>query len=182
VEIEAVGWRTEIMLRRLGGSEITDRADHGVVRTPADPGFSWGNFLLLAPDARPGDLERWTAVLRRELPGAGHLALAVGGTDPDAPATWVAEGPNLQVHTFLVAGALREARPRDPDAVVRPLGTDEDWAGVVALDDAVHPYDAADAAQHAHRAQRWREDRAIRLHRALGFTDAEREVKLQRAG
>ena len=54
MEIQGLGWRTDLALLEISGSVLEDRGDHLVVRTPDNPTFWWGNFLMLAgsPDRR----------------------------------------------------------------------------------------------------------------------------------
>ena len=47
------GWLTDIAVLRLSGAHIEDRGDHLVVTSPDNPGYHWGNFLLVTdPQAR----------------------------------------------------------------------------------------------------------------------------------
>ena len=50
----SLGFRSDLMLLALQGSTITREADHLVVRTPANPDFHWGNFLLFDRPPAPG--------------------------------------------------------------------------------------------------------------------------------
>ena len=61
MRIKSLGFRTDVALRVLEGAEVIDRGDHLVVRSPDNPGFWWGNFLLLdAPPGR-GTADAWLA-------------------------------------------------------------------------------------------------------------------------
>ena len=81
MEPVSLGYRTDLALLRLGGTEVEDRGDHLVVRSPHNPGHWWGNFLLLdgvpKEDACAGWLERFAA----EFPGARHFAMGFDGAD-----------------------------------------------------------------------------------------------------
>lgn len=43
VNVTSLGYRTDLMIRRMEGSEVTDCRDHIVVRSPAHPAYWWGN-------------------------------------------------------------------------------------------------------------------------------------------
>ena len=47
MEIRSLGLRTDLVLLRLGGSVVEHHDDHVVVRTPDNPTYWWGNFLLV---------------------------------------------------------------------------------------------------------------------------------------
>lgn len=120
VKVISLGFRTDLMLRAMAGAEVVDRGSHLVVRTPGNPGFWWGNFLLVEGPLRPGDVARWEAEFAAEFPHAEHFALGVDGeVDEVAGAGLVTE-----VNTVLTATRL-VGPPRD--AVVRRLVGDGDW-------------------------------------------------------
>jgi ribosomal protein S18 acetylase RimI-like enzyme len=130
VKVTSLGFRTDLMLREMAGSVIADRTTHLVVRTPANPGFRWGNFLLFKAPPRRGDAARWAGVFAGEFPDATYLALGVDGTDGyTGDADELAElGVTTEVNTVLTATRLTAPARQDPDTVVRPLAGDNDWA------------------------------------------------------
>ena len=62
----SLAWRTELMLARFDG-EVVDRGNHLMVRTPTNPAYWWGNFLLFQHAPGRGDLERWMALFDEEI-------------------------------------------------------------------------------------------------------------------
>ena len=54
MEIASLGFRTDLMVLELGGSEIEHHERHVVVRTSANPTYFWGNFVLFATPVGPG--------------------------------------------------------------------------------------------------------------------------------
>jgi ribosomal protein S18 acetylase RimI-like enzyme len=131
VQVRSLGFQTDLMLRRLAGASIDDRGDHLVVRTPDNPTFYWGNFLLIEPP-RPGSSAHWLDVFAREFPDAQHVAIGVDGVDgvPGDVSELLAAGLVLETSVVLTAQQLR------PTAVpagveVRPLVSDDDWQQMV---------------------------------------------------
>ena len=43
--VRSLGYRTDLMISAING-EVTDRGDYLVIRTPSNPTYYWGNFLL----------------------------------------------------------------------------------------------------------------------------------------
>lgn len=120
-------------------SEVLDRGEYLVVRTPREPDFWMGNTLVVAPPA-PGDgadaaawLARWQATFEEIFPRAAHRSLVVdGNVGADVDAAVAAAGWVMQRNLALVAERLPESRV--PDGVrVRALAGDADWERVRAM-------------------------------------------------
>ena len=81
--ITSLGFRTDVALRVLEGAEVTDRGDYLVVRSPDNPDFWWGNFLLLAGWPAPGTADSWLARFAAEFPLARYVTLGVDSAGED---------------------------------------------------------------------------------------------------
>lgn len=138
------------MVRRLAGSAVEERDDYLVVRTPQNPVFYWGNFLLVPGSAAARNGKRWLRMFAAEFPDAGHVAIGVDGTDGrlGADAVLRAAGLEPEVSTVLVADDLATTPRREDAAVVRPLvpEADDDWVRLAELELAI-----AEAPDDLHR-------------------------------
>jgi ribosomal protein S18 acetylase RimI-like enzyme len=137
VKVASLAYRTDLMIRGLGGSEISDRGSHVVIRTPANPVYWWGNFLLLRSAPQPGEWPGWVAEFAREFPSAQHVALGLDRTDGNVPDRdgLTRLGLDILVDTVLAATSIQPAsRAYD----IRPLQSDQDWAQLVDLRLALH--------------------------------------------
>ena len=126
MRVTSLGFRTDVALRVLEGAETTDRGDYLVVRTPDNPGFYWGNFLLLGAWPGPGTGDGWLARFAAEFPQARHVALGVDAADeqPRRRAEFLAAGLEAGARHGAhlrrrPAAAEPEHRGRDPPAGVR---------------------------------------------------------------
>lgn len=133
MRVSSLGFDTDLMVRRLEGSTVRDAGDHIIVRTPANPDYYWGNFVLTGAD--PGNHERWLAVFAREFPDATHVAIGLDGAAPagQPPAGelldgYRAAGLEAEVSNVLVTTGMDAPVP---GPVCRPLHSDEDWAQVL---------------------------------------------------
>lgn len=136
VDVTSLGFATDLMVLRMGGTVVTDEGTHLVVRTPGNPGYWWGNFLLLDGPPRAGDGERWAKVFAAEFPDAHHLALGVNSTDgdPGDPAELTRLHLVSELSTVLTAtGLVAPPAAMAQGVVVRALAGDDDWAQSVAL-------------------------------------------------
>jgi GNAT superfamily N-acetyltransferase len=125
--IESLGFRTDLMLRALAGSQIVDHGDHLVVRTDQNPSYYWGNFVLAADDL--DNAERWVGAFQQSFSDATHVAIGLDTTRADVRLDgYRTAGLTPDVSTVLVAAELLEPRRPPPEAEFRPLRTDADWA------------------------------------------------------
>ena len=146
----SLGWRTDMIFARFDG-EVVERDAYRVVRTPTNPGFWWGNFLLFDDAPRAGDAARWMTLFDTEIaqgqPGSRHIAFGVNTTQAyDTPTEFIAAGFEHYESTVLTMTRAQRRRPaKTLDAEhyhVRPLVLPAD----VAL--AVELQVAADAGEH----------------------------------
>jgi len=140
------GWRTDFIIHRFGG-EVIERDDCIVVRTPANPNFYWGNFLLLPQAPADGELAHWLARFEHEIgslqPLSRHVAIGINAAPSAEPLpAWAAAGFEIDETAVieLTAGELRAPpRPargrvelraldlaRELDAVVEQQSADPD--------------------------------------------------------
>ena len=101
----SLGWRTELIFARFDG-QVVDRGNHLCVRTPGNPTFWWGNFLLFQHAPGPGDLERWMALFEEEIearqPASRHRSFGLDVRDRLAlPPDFAAAGFTLRQATVL---------------------------------------------------------------------------------
>jgi len=129
MRVTSLGFRTDVALRVLEGAQATDRGDYLVVRTPGNPDFYWGNFLLLGAWPVPGTGDGWLARFAAEFPQARHVALGVDAADGPAaaPAEFLAAGLEPERVTVLTCTGVQPPPNRNTEAEIRPLESDGDW-------------------------------------------------------
>jgi GNAT superfamily N-acetyltransferase len=125
------GWQTDVAVLRLGGAEVTEHADHLVVREPGNPRFHWGNFLLVTDPTTVDDADRWLERFAEEFPDAEHVAL--GLVVEPAAAPWEAKGLSLETDDVLSAEVLPRVLPCPDGYTARAFSTADDWAQHVAV-------------------------------------------------
>jgi ribosomal protein S18 acetylase RimI-like enzyme len=119
------------------GSLVEDRGSHLVVRTPDNPTYWWGNFLLLGTRPRDAAEARdWQSTFRHEFPQARHLAFGVDGIEGDLDdlAPFAEVGLSTEWSSVMTATSVHEPRHPNREATYRPLHSDDDWAQQIRLD------------------------------------------------
>lgn len=135
IAITSLGYRTDLMLLEMSGSELTDQGEYVVVRTPSNPTFWWGNYLLFRTPFAPGDAVAREEIFRREFPDAEHRSMGLDTTDGLAGTEDELKAANLEVErsTVMTATEVHEpARPNDTSQY-RFLTSDSDWEQLVGL-------------------------------------------------
>jgi GNAT superfamily N-acetyltransferase len=154
MNVTSLGFLTDLALLRLAGSTVEDRGDHLVVRSPANPSFYWGNFLLL--DHVPGAdrVEEWLERFESAIPEARHQALGFDVTQGigDDLAGFVERGLTAEVSTVMTARVVHPPPHPNEEAVCRPLELDSDWSQSVELNLAC--YDSGGSTSHRTFVQR----------------------------
>jgi GNAT superfamily N-acetyltransferase len=135
MNVRSLGYRTDLIFPSFDG-EIVDRGDYLVIRSPANPTFYWGNYLLFSRPPQEGDLRKWRDLFAREIGVPPETEHQVFGWDSP-------EGDEGVIQPFLQAGfrlnhsvvmtsteLRRPARPSDLVSI-RALKTESDWEKAV---------------------------------------------------
>lgn len=135
MNIRSLGFRTDLALLRLGGSQVDDRGDHLVVRTPSNPSHWWGNFILLSEVPGDDQAGEWLQRFAAEFPDSRHVALGFDAVDRKVEdlAAFASLGLRVETQTVMTAGQVHKPHSWNRDAQYRPLTSDEDWRQSVDL-------------------------------------------------
>lgn len=146
MEIRSLGFRTDLAMLQKTGSEVEDRGTHLVIRTPSNPTYFWGNFLLLARPPVPGGEKEVVGAFRTEFPDAGHVSIGIDGTeDPGDLQAWRDAGLDVDVSTVLTASRLVQPLAPIADVELRALESDDDWEQRARLSQALYPQTSEEA-------------------------------------
>jgi ribosomal protein S18 acetylase RimI-like enzyme len=136
MDIQGLGWKTDLALLEISGSVLEDRGDHIVVTTPDNPSFYWGNFVLLGgPPSDAADARQWIGVFEAAHPAAAHRTFGIDGTSGTAAdaASFRDLGLDVDVSSVMTATAVHEPKRPNREATYRPLESDDDWEQQVDL-------------------------------------------------
>ena len=64
--IRSLGRRTDLIFANFSGSVI-DKGHYTLVKTPGNPGYHWGNFIIFDQEPKSGDLKKWTELFDKEF-------------------------------------------------------------------------------------------------------------------
>ena len=106
-----------------------------MVRTPDDPTFRSGNFLLLDRPPPAGALGDWIARFEGHFPGVEYVRFGIDGIDSvhPGPAELSATGIEVERSTVLTATTLQPPPHPNNTMESRLLRTDADWEAALPL-------------------------------------------------
>jgi ribosomal protein S18 acetylase RimI-like enzyme len=133
MDIASLAFRTDLAMLEHSGSVVQDRGTHLVVRTPDNPTYWWGNFLLLGSAPRDADeAGAWVATFEAEFPAARHRTFGVDGTSGSGEelAPFAELGMSTEWSSVMT---VHEPNRPNADATFRPLTSEEEWAQQVGL-------------------------------------------------
>jgi len=135
VDVRSLGYRTDLIILAHEGSQIIDHGDHLVIRSPANPAYWWGNFLLLAAPPGPGETGTSLSRFAGQFPEARHVALGIDVTDDEAvdASELLAAGLHLQRSTVMTASKVHDPPHPNRGATYRQLTSDSDWQQAARL-------------------------------------------------
>jgi RimJ/RimL family protein N-acetyltransferase len=139
MNVRSLGLQTHLMFARFDG-QIIERPDCIVVRTPSNPTFYWGNFLLFPQAPKGFDDIKWIARFHEEIgahqPESQHIALAVDGPSPGRiPQAFKDLGFEYFENATLVLDALPPAPAlASSDVQIRPIDYATELEAVIALE------------------------------------------------
>ncbi len=137
MNVKSLGYRTDLIFHAFDG-EIIDRGHYLVIRTPTNPTFYWGNFLLFAQPPGPGDFALWRELFAQEIGVPPQTEHQVFGWD-------TVDGEEGVIQPFLDAGFRRDRglvltcnEPLSParsssSVSIRALKTNDEWQQAVEL-------------------------------------------------
>jgi ribosomal protein S18 acetylase RimI-like enzyme len=163
--LQSLGYRTDLFFPRFDG-EVMDRGDYIVIRTPSNPSFYWGNFLLFTAPPAEGDFDRWRALFAKEIgasPTVNHMAFGWDGTAGETGeiVPFLEAGFTLEDSVVLTARAIVRPAKFNEEVVIRPLT--EDWEWDVALENkiACRPPEHEEAGWRVYAAKQMARRRAM---------------------
>jgi GNAT superfamily N-acetyltransferase len=140
----ALGFRSELIFHCVDGEVIDCRAEHGcrVIRTPSNPTYYWGNYLLFEHAPRPGDEWRWTELFERLIaasqPESTHRAYGWMEDAPGDISGFLADGYTQNNAVVMQTSVVPTVPAPTLDVQLRPFAlagdaAERDWSALAAL-------------------------------------------------
>ena len=136
MKLTSLGYQTEVLLRSFEG-EVIEHPDYLVLRTPRNPGYRWGNFLIFQHPPKQGDLEKWKDIFAKEVgtpPQYQHFLFGWDGSNAGlgAKEEFLAAGFELYNDVVLTAQSVTPPPKFNRDCTIRTFKSEDwhDWIGL----------------------------------------------------
>ena len=174
-----LGLRTDLAIES-GRSIVEEHEGFLSVRTPGNPGYHFGNFLIFDGPPENGDEQRWPQRFESLFgsdAGVRHAAFAWGGPDMSAAQRFIDAGYTLERRAVMTAREVPDF-PVPAGLHVRKLRCDNDWNGQYELDLAARKdaYEPEGYARFARAQVDYRRSIAAQFGTWLGAFDGDRLV------
>lgn len=132
MHIKSTGIKTEFIFSRFNG-EITDRGDMVEVRTPDNPSFYFGNYLLFERAPAPDQVEAYITLFKASFannPAIKHVTLMwlpTSTIDAEAEKLLINRGYEMNNDIVLATRKTVQVKPAPKGVDFRMLETDSDW-------------------------------------------------------
>ena len=136
MEITSKGLQSDFIFHGFGAIQA-DHDDCISVRTPNNPDYFFGNFLLFAGPPAKGDLKHWIErfeTVFASYPGVCHHTLQwlpSAVPDPEALEEFKEAGFNIDETSVLATQSVHTDKPAPEGVEFRKIHTDAEWAAVV---------------------------------------------------
>ncbi|HEU4733863.1 MAG TPA: GNAT family N-acetyltransferase [Kofleriaceae bacterium] len=164
MRVQSLGLATDLALIATRG-RIVDRGAYLVAATPDDPGYYYGNLIVLPAPLGPGELTWALELFARELaidPAIRHVTLCWDGVAGETGAAGELTAAGFAIETTLVMTASAVASVAAPRGIeLRPLAPDE-LARATELAYAIGGTPSEAHRQFLQRRTAWHRDLVVR--------------------
>jgi ribosomal protein S18 acetylase RimI-like enzyme len=131
MKLKSLGYQTDLLFRSFEG-EVIERPDYLILRTPKNPSYRSGNFLIFQDPPKDGDLERWKAIFAQEIgtpPEYTHFVFALDGFDGNAGniEPFLQAGFELEKTVVMTAQSVHAPPKVNTACTLRSFQTNDDW-------------------------------------------------------
>ncbi len=111
-------------------SEIVERESYIAIKTPTNPGFHWGNYLIFKKAPVADEISSWKILFAKEFPYYDEIKHYVFAWDelkaPDDPG-YLAHNMILEKSVGLQTDSLIRPKHYNNEVLIRPLTSPKDW-------------------------------------------------------
>lgn len=138
MELHSLGRRTDFIFAKQSGT-VTDKGSYTVIRTPSNPTFHWGNYIVFDHSPQVGSLQAWTKIFDEEFadqytkPHHYVFTWDTGKNEAGDCQEFLDSNFEVDSAVVLVARNLKPPPYLNSEIHVRAILSDQDWTAAVRL-------------------------------------------------
>lgn len=137
MKIKSLGFRTNLIFARFSGS-VTDKGTYTLVKTPSNPGYHWGNYIIFDRAPQRGDKEKWVKIFDREFtyykePQHYVFAWESDSQDTGSYKEFLDAGFESDSAVVLTTTKLHAPSHLNTELTIKKILSDEEWNQVLEL-------------------------------------------------
>ena len=137
MELKSLGYQSDLIFPRFEG-EVTDCGSYLRIRTPLNPSYWWGNYLLFDSAPQVGDYDIWAKLFEKEIgtpPEIQHMVFAWDLSEQEAHIdAFIEAGFKLESTVVMTTRVLNPPPRTNKDIEMRPLTSSKDYAELLELE------------------------------------------------
>lgn len=134
MKINSLGFLTNLMFAKFSGS-VEDRGSYTLIKTPSNPSYHWGNYIIFDHPPRSGDLKKWTAIFDREFnyySEPHHYVFAWESGEGECK-EFLDANFEKESAVVLTTSVLNPPRFLNSKIELRKISLEKDWSDVLEL-------------------------------------------------
>ena len=135
--LQSLAYQTDLSILAFQG-RVTIRDEYIVAESPENPGYFWGNLLVMRKAPTIGDYDKWTSHFKKEFshsPLVKHMTFGWDSTDGNQGFTAPFIENDFEVESSVVLtlkkAELLKTKHNVNQLEVRPLLSDDDWEAAI---------------------------------------------------
>lgn len=140
MKIQSLEYRTECIFTGFDG-HVIHRDGYTVLRTPSNPTYHWGNFLVFDRPPLKDDMQRWLSHFIAEIASkqpTEHILFGwdrthISEDEERGIAAFVNEGMEVEWSPVMTTRRVIAPPTMHPDVEIRPLNGDAQWEAATVL-------------------------------------------------
>ncbi|MEO0336944.1 MAG: hypothetical protein AAF202_11140, partial [Pseudomonadota bacterium] len=117
---------------------VEDKGSYTLIKTPSNPGYHWGNYIVFDRAPVSGDLNRWKSVFDREFVyyQEPHHYVFTWDTESDEKGVideFLEAGFEFDSAVVLTAKKLKKPPHFNNEIRIEKIKSDQQWEGVIKL-------------------------------------------------
>ena len=137
MNIKSLGRRTDLIFAKFSGS-VTDKGSYTLIKTPSNPDYNWGNYIVFDQAPQKGSLEQWTSIFDKEFeyyskPHHYVFTWDTGNEEKGDYQEFLDAKFHLDSAKVLTASKLNLPPYINNQVQLRIISTDQDWDNVIKL-------------------------------------------------